>query len=112
MAQIKRFGRHDFQNAAAECRGSGRVGGTAHDKKFFSAPAHQNIGFADHSSKSLCDQLKQPVSSRVPVQIIDFLKEIHVDHDEYEVAVIHLPNVAAACTLIISQHLPGLCRQD
>jgi hypothetical protein len=41
------------------------------------------------------------------VNIIDFLEEIHVDHDENQVAVIEFANIAAVRPFVISQDLSG-----
>ena len=79
-------------------------------EEFFSAPANQHVRFADHRRKSLRYQLKQAIAGRMAVQIIHLLEEIHIDHDENQVAMIHLADLNAAGALIISQHLACLRR--
>src|SRR5581483_598055 len=46
------------------------------------------------------------------MKIVHLLKEIHVYHDEHQVAVIHLVNVCSPLTLVVTQNLTGLSRED
>ena len=112
MTKFERLAGHHFQDAAAKCRRTRRVGGAAHDQEFFSAPAHQYIRLAHYGRKPLRNQLQQPIACRMSVAVVHLLKEIDVDHDENEVAMIELPNAAAAGALVISQHLSRLCGQN
>ena len=48
----------------------------------------------------------------MPVKIVDLLEEVHIHHDEHQVAMVHLANLRTSSTLVISQHLSGFGRKD
>src|SRR5580765_4157784 len=112
MTKIERFRGHHFQDATAKSRSAGRVGGTAHDQEFLSAPAHQYIRLAYDGRKPLRNELQQPIAGRMSVAVIHLLKEIDVYHNENQVTMIELPNAAATGALVISQHLVRLSGED
>ena len=105
MAKVEWLRRHHFENAAAECRRPRWICRATHDQELFPAPANQYIRLTNHGRKPLRDQLQEPVSCGMPVQIIHLLEEIDIDHDEHQVAMIHLPDVCSVRALIISQNL-------
>src|SRR5206468_7240742 len=72
----------------------------------------EHVRFAHDSRKPLREQLQQTISGRVTVQVVDFLEEIHVDHDEDQVAMIQSSDVGSSRPLIIPQYLLCLGRQD
>jgi hypothetical protein len=83
VAEIKRFRSYHFQNSRAECGSSPRIGRTAHDQEFFSAPAHQNIRLTHDRREPLRHELQQSISRRMTMLVVHFFEEVHVNHDEY-----------------------------
>ena len=44
--------------------------------------------------------------------IVYFFEKVHIHHDEDQIAMIQLSNVAAAGSLVISKNLPSFCRKN
>src|ERR1700691_1732956 len=112
MSEIKPFRCHDLQNPLAE---GGRAGGVCrarHNQEFFSAPAHQHVRLTHHPAQPLRHSLQQAIAGRMTMTIVHFLEEVHVHHNEDQIAMVQLSNIAAAGSLVVSQNLPGLRRKN
>src|ERR1700732_835627 len=112
VSEIERFRCHGLQNSLAECRRTGRVRRTGHDQEFFSSPTNQNVGLAHDLRKTFRHPLQKTIARGMAMKIVHLLKEIDVHHDEDQIAVIQLANVAAAGSRIISQHLLNFCPKN
>ena len=45
------------------------------------------------------------------MHVVNLLEKIHVNHEENQVSMIQFSDIAAVCSLVITQHLASFCGQ-
>ena len=112
VSQIKGFRRHDLQNRS---QNAGVPDGSAERDMIRNSSPPQRTSTSDLRTtlaQTFRHSLQQAIACGMTMQIVHFLEEVHVHHDEDQIAMIQLTNVAASRPLVISQDLPGFRRKN